>query len=148
TEGAAYLHDIVGTDAHKATIVVGWIADAMGSFGTGNPFAPCLGFPNISADLLVGDILVLLATVPVVGPPLAAALAAVTPLLAADIFFPDGDSLRSRGAPSHEYGHFATCSLLYDAGASRISTAWTSAVADRIGSGAVPPATASEAYDI
>jgi hypothetical protein len=148
TEGAAYLHDVVGYTPHKATIVVGWIADAMGAFGTGAPFAPCLGFPNISADLLVGDILGLIATIPVVGPPLAVTLAAITPLLAADMFFPEGDALVSRGAPTHEYGHFATCSMLYDANPTYISTAWTSAVAERIGSGAVPPATASEAYAI
>lgn len=148
TEGAAYLHDVVGYDPHKATIVVGWIANAMGAFGTGAPFTPCLGFPNLSADLLVTDILGLIAAIPVVGTATAALLAPITPLLAADMFFPDSDALDSRGAPSHEYGHFATCSMLYDAGFTRISTVWTSAVADRIMSGAVPPASSSEAYGI
>jgi hypothetical protein len=148
TEGRAFLQDVVGYSPHKATIVVGWIANAMGAFGTGAPFSPCLGFSNVSADILVVDILGLIAAVPVAGPPLAIALGAVTPLLAADIFFPDGDALDSRGVATHEYGHFATCSMLYDSGVTRLSTAWTSAVADRIMSGAVPPASADEAYAI
>jgi hypothetical protein len=148
TEGRAYLKDVAGYSPHKATIVVGWIADAMGAAGTGAAFAPCLGFPNISADLLVVDILGLIATIPVAGPPLAATLAAATPLMAADIFFPESDSLLSRGAPTHEYGHFAMCSMLFDANPTYISTSWTNAVAERIGSGAEPPATKSAAYDI
>jgi hypothetical protein len=148
TEARAYLTDVVGYSPHKATIVVGWIADAMGLVGTGAPFAPCLGFPNASADLIVLPVLGFIAAVPVVGPPLAAALAAATPLMAADIFFPEGDALTSRGAPTHEYGHFAMCSMLYDSSVFRITTAWTSAVVDRIGGGAVPGPIASKAYDI
>jgi hypothetical protein len=149
TEGRAYLEDVAGYTPHKAEIVVGWIANAMGFFGTGAPFTPCLGFPNLSADILVVDILGLIATtIPVVGVALAAVLAAATPLMAADMFFPDSDALRSRGAPTHEYGHFATCSMLYDSNPLYISTSWTNAAAERIGSGALPGPTASQAYGI
>jgi hypothetical protein len=56
--------------------------------------------------------------------------------------------LKSRGVPTHEYGHFITCSMLYDSSITKISGTWTSAVIQRVGSGAVPPATASKAYDI
>jgi hypothetical protein len=148
TEARAYLQGVVGYTPHKAVINVGWIADAMGKIGTGGPFAPCLGFPNVSADIIVIQLLGNIAAIPVVGPPLAVALGAVTPLLAVDMFFPDSDALLSRGVATHEYGHFAMCSMLYDAHVSYISTSWTSAVADRIASGAIPPPTASGAYDI
>lgn len=148
TEARAYLTDVVAYSPHKATINVGWIANAMGAAGTGAPFAPCLGFPNASADLIVLPILGFIAAIPVVGPGLAVTLAAATPLLAVDMFFPDGDALSSRGAPTHEYGHFAMCSMLYDSSVFRITTAWTSAVVDRIGSGPEPGPLASKAYDI
>lgn len=148
TEARAYLVDVVGYTPHQATINVGWIADAMGAAGTGAPFTPCLGFPNASADLIVLPLLGFVAAIPVAGPGLAATLAAATPLLAVDMFYPDSEALRSRGVPTHEYGHFAMCSMLYDASAFRITTAWTSAVVDRIGSGADPGPIASKAYDI
>ncbi len=148
TEGHAYLKDVAGYDAHKAVVNVGWIADAMGAAGTGAPFTPCLGFPNVSADLLVLDILGLIASIPIAGPPIAATLAAATPLLAVDMFFPDSDALLSRGVPTHEYGHFAMCSMLYDASVTYISTSYTDAAAARIASGAIPPPTESRAYDL
>lgn len=148
TEARAYLQGVVGYTPHKAVINVGWIADAMGLAGTGGPFAPCLGFPNVSADLLVIPLLANLSAIPFVGPPLAVTLGAATPLLAVDMFFPESAALLSRGVATHEYGHFAMCSMLYDAHVSYISTSWTSAVIDRIASGAVPPPTASAAYDI
>lgn len=149
TEGRAYLRDVVGYTPHQATINVGFIADAMGKVGTGAPFMPCLGFPNLSADVLVLDFLGWIAAIPVIGPPLAVTLAAATPLLAVDGFFPEGDAMNSRGAATHEYGHFAMCSMLYDANASYITTSWTNAVFSRISSGgALPSATESPAYDI
>lgn len=148
TEARAYLTDVVAYSPHKATINVGWIADAMGAANGGAAFSPCLGFPNASADLIVLPVLGFVATIPAAGPALAAALAAATPLLAVDMFFPESDALASRGVPTHEYGHFAMCSMLYDSSVTRITTTWTSAVVDRIGSGADPGPLASKAYDI
>jgi hypothetical protein len=157
TEGRAYLRDVVGYTPHQAVILVGTIADLMGSFGTGAAFTPCLGFPNISADAMVAA---LLGVIAIGSPGAAVALGAITPLMAVDMVLPTHGaittpahpfvqaSLDSRGVPTHEYGHFATCSMLYDSSVTKISGTWTSAVIERIGSGAVPPASASKAYDI
>src|SRR5206468_1295257 len=133
TEARAYLGDVVGYTPHQAVILVGTIADLMGSFGTGASFTPCLGFPNVSADAIVAGVL---AAITLVNPTTAATLGAITPLMAVDMVLPSNGastpfaqiSVDSRGVPTHEYGHFITCSMLYDSSFTKISGTWTGAV--------------------
>lgn len=139
TEGQRYLEDVVAYSPYKADVLVGPLADMLGS----TPFAPCLGFPNVSADALVTAIL---GSVALVSPSTAAFLATITPLLAVDLVL-SGDEVKwSRAFASHEYGHFAMCSMLFDEAVWKISTTWTAAVVRRLAAGDDPSADDDTAY--
>jgi hypothetical protein len=153
TEARAYLREIVGYSPYKADILVGPIADLMGP----QAFTPCLGFPNVSADLIIGAVI---AAVTIADPPSGIVLGGLTSLLAVDMILPHYSvitqpefpfpqkSTDSRGMATHEYGHFATCSMLYDSSASKISGTWTGAMLERIAEGGLPSADADRSYDV
>jgi hypothetical protein len=133
TESKKYLEQVVGYSPHKVDVLVGPIANTLGYVNGGAAFAPCLGFPNLSADFLVAGIVALVA---LVNQPAAVYLGTIGPILAVDVVLPGGgDNLRSHGVMTHEYGHFATCSILFDDDPTSISTVWTNAVIDRLGGG-------------
>lgn len=53
-------------------------------------------------------------------------------LVDADIVLPDGDSSRSRGVATHEYGHFLFCDLMYRADPGKFGAAWSEIVVDTV----------------
>ncbi len=136
TEARAYLRTVAGFTPPKATVLVGGIANLIGDFNDGRAFAPCAGFPNISADLIM---FALADVVGSVNPLAGSNLLALMPLMAVDIVLPSTHSgalaepnLHSRGVLTHEYGHYAMCSMLYADSVTKISTVWTSAVINRL----------------
>ena len=145
TEAREYLRQVVGYTPHKVDILVGPIANLIGEMNGGAAFASCMGFPNVTADVLVVD---LITAVSAINPIAGATLATITPLMAVDIVLPDGANLTSRGIVTHEYGHFATCSILYDDNPLKISTTWMDAVVDRLIAGSNPGPSHSKAYTI
>ena len=157
TEAREYFRQIVGYTPHQAVILVGGVADMLGVFNGHTAFTPCLGFPNVSADGLVAAIL---GATALLSPTTAVALGASTPLMAVDMVLPkqseitnparpfDQRTTDSRGVPTHEYGHFATCSLLYDSSVDKISGRWTAAMISRVSGGADPQPDSERAYVI
>jgi hypothetical protein len=116
TDGQAYLHDVAQYSAHKATALVGPLTDPISKLTGGRAVTPCLGLPNQALDLVnagLDDLANLapwpfsLVTDAIVG--------ATEKIYEVDMWLPDnGQTLSSRGVVSHEYGHFAMCSMLYD----------------------------------
>lgn len=142
SEGRAYLEEVVGYTPYKTDVLVGPIADMLGSVGSA-AFVPCLGFPNVSADALVAAIL---APIALVSPSTAAFLGSMTPIMAVDMVLGSDSVKSSRGVATHEYGHFVMCSMLFDEAVWKISTTWTSAVVSRLSAGTSPSADADASY--
>jgi hypothetical protein len=115
TDGRAYLQGVAGYTPHKLSALVGPIANVLGKVTHGRAMTPCLGFPNVVLDGVNGALVTAVSLVPGVGNALAAVIAAAEIAIEVDMWLPDdGDNLGGRGIPTHEYGHFAMCSLLYD----------------------------------
>jgi hypothetical protein len=138
TEGYAYLSEVAGYKPHRADILVGRLANLIGR--NDRAFAPAFGFPSLSYDITLATIAAA-ATGPagaVGGPAAVAAIMAMEPLYAVDIILPDSrvdvggirydSNKESRGVVTHEYGHFALASMLYDEGADNITIAYTGAM--------------------
>ncbi|HMF39420.1 MAG TPA: hypothetical protein VKQ32_01940 [Polyangia bacterium] len=114
-DSRAYLHDVVGYTPRKLSALVGSIANTIGKVTHGRAMTPCLDFPNVAIDGLDGALIAAASAVPGVGTALAAVIAAAEVAIEVDMWLPDdGGNLSGRGIPTHEYGHFAMCSLLYD----------------------------------
>ncbi len=115
TDGRAYLKDVVGYTPHKVSALVGPIANVLGKVTHGRAMTPCLDFPNVVLDGVNGALVYAVSLVPGVGNVLAGVIAAAEVAIEVDMWLPDvDDNLSGRGVPTHEYGHFAMCSLLYD----------------------------------
>ena len=114
-DGRAYLQSVAGYTPHKVSALVGPIANVLGKVTHGRAMTPCLDFPNVVLDGINGALVYAASLVPGVGNALAIVIAAAEVALEVDMWLPDnGDDLIGRGVPTHEYGHFAMCSLLYD----------------------------------
>ncbi len=116
TDGQAYLHDVAQYSAHKSTVLVGTFANLLSPLTSGRAVTPCLGLPSQALDLANAG-LNKAASLPPFPANIAveAALAAAEAIYEVDMWLPDsGENLSSRGVVSHEYGHFAMCSMLYD----------------------------------
>ncbi|HOU91759.1 MAG TPA: tumor necrosis factor receptor family protein, partial [Polyangiaceae bacterium] len=118
-----YLSKVAEYPAQPVQVLTGWVANGAGfpPWGDHAAFAGCLGL-NQREDLFPLYLAVipalenLLPTPHVLDLPTLAASAMALPLSRADIVYPDNTERHrnSRGVVSHEYGHFALCSLLYD----------------------------------
>jgi hypothetical protein len=118
TDGYDYLQQIVGYTPRQAKVLSGpplnvpGIKQLIGS----RAITACLNFPNVVVD----GVNTLLNSVAEELPPPFDLLGflfagAVENIYEDDMWLPDsGNILTSRGVASHEYGHFAMCSLLYD----------------------------------
>jgi hypothetical protein len=137
TDARDYMKEVVGADMHEAKVLVGKIANKFP-----NAMAPCLDFPNWKMLLLDEGLNVAIhalggllpADLP--GIPLAVSGTQTTVFgintLHPDIVLPK-DSVYSRGVPTHEYGHYAMCNLIYDnggtgSGMKEFGSAWTEVV--------------------
>ncbi|MEI7511918.1 MAG: thrombospondin type 3 repeat-containing protein [Candidatus Uhrbacteria bacterium] len=117
-DGADYMQNVAGVRRHRPVILVGLLADLFGSFGA-KAFVPCsnlrdAAFGDIGAELvgLLPDL--------VVG------------LLGggADVIIGGLSVSRSRGIPTHEFGHWAACSMLFDAAPGMLDLVWNDVIID------------------
>jgi hypothetical protein len=125
TDNAAYSRQVVDHEPHQAEVLTGFLANQITNLLNGGEILDlpgndlrtaeramtlCLDFPGMGAGLLTE----LLATIRIFGVQVGAA----SPLLLKDIWWPDErnarPNLHSRGVMTHEYGHFMTCSLLFE----------------------------------
>jgi hypothetical protein len=115
TDAYEYMERVEGKRLHKATVLVGKLADR---FNGGASYAPCFDFFNarLAGEGVVTDIGVVTIDgalsafgVPPIAGPLVWAAELVTGV---DIILLN-DDLSSRGVATHEYGHFVFCSLMY-----------------------------------
>jgi hypothetical protein len=146
SDGYDYLKTVAGYTPHKLSALAGPIANTIGKLSHGRAMTPCLDFPNVALDGLNATLISAAEAVPVVGSTLATALVGVETAVEVDMWLPDeGGTLSSRGIGSHEYGHFAMCSMLYDED-------WTkmvqipSLIIQRIAEGSYEDATDQTAY--
>lgn len=115
TDSRAYLHDVVGYTPRKLSALVGPIANTIGKVTHGRAMTPCLDFPNVAIDGLNAALISAAQLIPGVGTAIALVIQAAEIAIEVDMWLPDdGGNLSGRGIPTHEYGHFAMCSLLYD----------------------------------
>jgi hypothetical protein len=112
---------------------------------------PCLDFPNVPLDILHGAFVEAGAVASKIigsGPAAAivAALTAAEVAIEVDMWLPDVDgTLSSRAVGSHEYGHFAMCSLLYDEDSTKMVQI-PSLIVQRIAAGRYQQATDQASY--
>jgi hypothetical protein len=100
-DGSDFLKE-AGHEPYKADVLFGWLANTLGGLNEGNPATICADFPATapaSADVLFA----------IAGGP---AGFWSMPLIQKDMWWTDRNN-DSRGIMTHEYGHFAMCSLLY-----------------------------------
>jgi hypothetical protein len=109
TDGYEYIKEATGKAPHQAEVLAGPVAGLMSISNGGRPWAPCFGFENLTKDAILG-----LATT-IVPSFLHPVLEFLT---SADIILsPSEDgAIQSRVFPSHEYGHFALCTMAYQRG--------------------------------
>jgi hypothetical protein len=112
-DSADYFKNVIGTDTYTFDVLTGWIANELtATFNNGHRGTTlCLDFPNLSVSAYTTALTLV---VPLIGDVLAFVS---TALIAKDTWWPDADdtgaSRDSRGVMTHEYGHFAMCSLLF-----------------------------------
>ena len=118
TDGYDYLKALGNYTPQKAKVLSGWPLNVPGikQALNGRAVTPCLNFPDVAVQG-INDLLD--ATAEALPPPFDALgfifAGALEATYEDDIWLPDnGDTLVSRGIASHEYGHFAMCSLLSD----------------------------------
>jgi hypothetical protein len=155
SEGWAYMNEIVGHSPRRAVILVGGLANLMGRFQPGVAMAPCFGFPNLAYDAFVNVLALEASKIPIVGPVVSAAIRQAGPAYAVDMIIADDPSeflpgvdrnFDSRGLVSHEYGHFALCSMMYAEGFGNITVGYTDAILERISNGGNPTPNNEAAY--
>jgi len=114
TDSRAYMHDVAGYTPRKLSALVGPIANTIGKVTHGRAMTPCLDFPNVAIDAVDAGLVAAASLVPGVGTALAVAIAAAEVAIEVDMWLPDSGGMMTRGIPTHEYGHFTMCALLYD----------------------------------
>ena len=121
TDGRAYLQQVVGYTPRQVKVLTGPAANVLLPLVKGRAVTPCLAFPNGALALLHGIIDKTAALAgPVAGPIISLAAHYAEAVYEVDMWMPDGGDLgtkkilEDRTVPTHEYGHFAMCALLYD----------------------------------
>jgi hypothetical protein len=104
-----YMQVVAGySNPHKAEVLVGRLADVVGAIPNSAASTPCFAFPSFNDDFMFE----------ILGIPgfARAAFSPILPFYAVDMIVPNVMKFDtwSRGVPTHEYGHFVLCSLLYD----------------------------------
>jgi hypothetical protein len=134
SDARQYMRDVVGFTPHKATILVGPLTWLWGKLSLGtDAMVPCFGLPN----LLVGSVFDAVAAemcldfAALLGPRAGAECFALTSTLyGIDIIVPEVSN--SRSLMTHEYGHFALCSMLYDENPLTYTLAYSGAMLSRM----------------
>lgn len=105
-----YSKTVIGHEPEMFQVLTGWGANNLTSLiaGSERAMALCLDFPGTSSSAITSALM----SVGAVGE-LWAGLLAGSPFYMKDLWLPDTDAKRSRGVPTHEYGHFELCSLVY-----------------------------------
>jgi hypothetical protein len=119
SDGRDYLKTMVGYTPHKVVAATGDAANFLASFNNGRPVATCADFPNLVFSGTTFASWVITAFLAVtVSPALLAAIPLANTLNHSDIWLPDSVSsvVHSRGVWTHEYGHFALCSMIASEG--------------------------------
>jgi hypothetical protein len=147
TEGRQYLRDVVDFTPHKARVLVGPLTWPFGRF-TGAA-VPCFGLPNLPLETAID---LVFAQVCALSGPAAPACMALYPVYpGVDIVFAETEDdwtqvssergmspglynwvLDSRLIPTHEYGHFALCSMLFKKDPATFMSAYSGAMLSRM----------------
>ena len=117
TDGSAYLNDVAHYAAHKASVLAGPMANALSPLTKGRAVTPCLGLPDGALDLVDGGLIKAASRHPAArGRGVGGRDSPRRRRRCSRSTSPsdDGENLTSRGVASHEYGHFAMCSMLAD----------------------------------
>ncbi len=143
TDGARYMKEVSGYTMRRARVLTGSIANFIGDNSPGaNAITPCMNIPNWAFDPLFDSFSFLLVGIAagtgVVLDGILPGLGAIVANVGAGAAFAPGflspdilmhkDPLRSRGVPTHEYGHFVMCALMYDEGAYDFGSAYTGVI--------------------
>lgn len=142
TDSREYVRQVFGRPQRRAYVLVGPFADIIGHYNDRRAATICAGVPSplrdgIEATVALGGALAgaltSLAAAPVGLPGLdivsIGISALVNTLLSNDIIFPGGGNTssaeamtRSRGVPTHEYGHFTMCEMVRHISSTTLST--------------------------
>lgn len=119
TDSWMYLHEIGGTYATKAKILHGSSATRVSGLGKQRMWAPCFGLGSVTADTGLGITALAGLALPAVDP------TDLVALWSSDIVIPGVNERKgARGMMTHEYGHYAMCTLADFAG----QTNWANTV--------------------
>jgi len=98
-DSRSYVREVHGYTVSQPQVAVGGAADIVTAFNGGRAFAPCFSLPPFPPGDVVGLLGGSLTTV-------------VEAAIDFDILIPTTGVERSRGVPTHEYGHFVMCDML------------------------------------
>ena len=122
-DSADYYRTIMGASPYKLDVLTGWIANEATQIIAKKHRAMtlCLGFPGMASSAITAAASALGAASDLLLGPIGDVVGTVSSaILEKDLWWPDaGDASPardSRGVMTHEYGHFAMCSLLFDQG--------------------------------
>jgi len=123
TDAWLYMKEVVGKTPSKVQVLVGSLANFLSP--SMRAYAPCGGFFNWGTAAATE----LIATVGSILPGGTLAAWATEFLLSTDIIMPeDLPAQKSRVVPTHEYGHFALCDMMYSTSVFDFGAAWTDVI--------------------
>jgi hypothetical protein len=137
SDGRDYLQKIVGYTPHKVKVATGFAVDTLAEVNNGNAVTTCATFPNLVFYGTTFTSWMLDAVLAVTFPPALLVAVPFEEALDSDMWLPTGDStvFRSRGIWTHEYGHYALCSMISDQGYSDALSTLTQMTVEQISEG-------------